>query len=221
MSVIKKSLKVLVPYGLVRLREMSIAKRAVAERERKQSLFDGDDWLFKRVLAESKLYGEYGCGDSTKWVLKNSNANVLSVDTSKDWIEKVKAAAPGSEERLCMEHVDLGELANWGRPVGYERRASIPRYTDFLWSTDRLPDTVLIDGRFRVCCFLTCLSKAKAGTRLLFDDYTIRPQYHVVESYVSRKEECGRQCLFEVPSKSEIDVERLERDIEAFRLVMD
>jgi len=40
------------------------------------------------------------------------------------------------------------------------------------------------------------LKFADAGTRILFDDYTNRPQYHIAENYVPRVRVCGRQCLF-------------------------
>ena len=51
-------------------------------------------------------------------------------------------------------------------------------------------------------------------TKIIFDDYVNRPQYHFVEKYVSRINECGRQCLFVVPSKSEIDMDSLNKDID-------
>ena len=44
---------------------------------------------------------------------------------------------------------------------------------------------------------------------------------HFIEKYVSRINECGRQCLFIVPSKSKIDIASLNKDIDAFRFVMD
>ena len=34
------------------------------------SLFDGDDSLFKKSIKDIKIYGEYGCGLSSKWMLK-------------------------------------------------------------------------------------------------------------------------------------------------------
>ena len=54
-------------------------------------LFDGDDSLFKDLLKNSKNYGEYGCGLSTEWVLKNTNADIVSVDSSKVWINKISS----------------------------------------------------------------------------------------------------------------------------------
>ena len=39
-------------------------------------LFAGDDKLFKQILTNSKYYGEYGVGHSTKWVYKNTYAKI-------------------------------------------------------------------------------------------------------------------------------------------------
>ena len=53
-------------------------------------LFDNDDILFKKYLMKSYVFAEYGCGQSTYWALKNTTAQILSVDTSIEWIKKIK-----------------------------------------------------------------------------------------------------------------------------------
>ena len=217
-EVIKKVIKGLTPYGVVRL----VEKLQEPPPPPPSTLFDGDDALFKSILVNTQLYGEFGCGASTKWVLSNTNAEVLAVDTSKHWIEEVTMALDAeSERRARFLHVDLGELGDWGRPKSYEKTSHFPMYTDWLWNQPRKPDTVLIDGRFRVCSFLTSLKYADEGTNIIFDDYTDRPHYHVVEKFLPRESACGRQCLFKVPSRSQIDFEDLESEIRNFRYVMD
>ena len=62
------------------------------------SLFDGDDHLFKEILLNVDTYGEYGCGASTEWVFKNTNANIYSVDSSKIWANKVKEISKKSNK---------------------------------------------------------------------------------------------------------------------------
>ena len=79
----------------------------------------------------------------------------------------------------------------------------------------------MIDGRFRVCCFLTSLKFADPGTIIIFDDYSKRPYYHYVEKYVSSFKSYGNQSLFIVPPKNELDMVSLNKDIEAFRFVME
>tara|TARA_Y100001968_G_scaffold212470_1_gene195647 strand:+ start:71 stop:709 length:639 start_codon:yes stop_codon:yes gene_type:complete len=185
------------------------------------SLFDGDDFLFKKSIEDIKIYGEYGCGQSSGWMLKNTKSKVISVDSSKEWVEKVKTENKNYLSRLIINHIDLGKLGDWGKPVSYLMCSNFSDYTDYIWKQAEKPTLVLVDGRFRVCCFLTSLKFSDPGTKIIFDDYVNRPHYHFIEKYVSRISECGRQCLFIVPLKSEIDMDSLDKDIDAFRFVMD
>ena len=184
-------------------------------------LFDGDDSLFKDLLKNSKNYGEYGCGLSTEWVLNNTNANILSVDSSKEWIDKISSKNVEYKKRLKLQHIDLGKVENWGRPVGYEKSYNFINYFKWIWTQDILPDTVLIDGRFRVCCFLTSIKYANENTKIIFDDYNNRPYYHVVEKFVKKEQTCGRQALFIVKNKNDINIDLLNIEINNFHYVMD
>ena len=184
-------------------------------------LFDGDDSLFKDLLKNSKNYGEYGCGLSTEWVLNNTNANILSVDSSKEWIDKISSKNVEYEKRLKLQHIDLGKVENWGRPVGYEKSYNFINYFNWIWTQDILPDTVLIDGRFRVCCFLTSIKYANENTKIIFDDYNNRPYYHVVEKFIKKEQTCGRQTLFIVKNKNKINFDLLNIEINNFHYVMD
>jgi hypothetical protein len=190
-------------------------------KENPDTLFDGDDSLFKNEVKSAIVYGEYGCGKSTKWVLNNTSSQVIVVDTSSDWIAEVKNDNRKNNARLNIHYSDLGELKEWGRPASYLKHNNFSDYTDYIWSQKDKPDVILVDGRFRVCCFLTSLKFAKEGTKIIFDDYTNRAYYHFVEKYVPRIKECGRQCLFIVPPKSSIDMAELNKDIEKFRYVME
>lgn len=180
-------------------------------------LFGGDDNLFKDEIKKVDVYAEYGCGQSTLWVLNNTSANVISVDTSSDWIDSVKQDNQNNKDRLNIHHSDLGEVGEWGRPLSYKKKNNFPDYTNYIWMQKESPEMVLVDGRFRVCCFLTSVKYAKEGTLILFDDYINRSHYHFVEKYVNRSKECGRQCMFIVPSKSDLDMNELDKDIASYR----
>ena len=182
------------------------------------SLFDGDDQLFKKIVPSIKCYAEYGCGKSTIWVANNSKALIYSIDTSQEWITSVRSEI-GNREAV-LKWIDCGELRDWGTPLTYEKRASFLRYAKSVWLDNFNPDTVLIDGRFRVLCFLNSLKYADEGTRIIFDDYIDRPHYHIVEEFVSRSEVCGRQCLFVVPPREDIDLALVDSMIEKFEYVM-
>lgn len=214
----KKFLKFILPPMLI-----SVLSFVVNYRKQKNPniLFDGDDFLFKQEMKKAKVYGEYGCGKSTKWVINNTNSQVISVDSSSYWVAKVKNDIQKNNGRLNLHYSDLGDIGEWGRPLNYLRHNNFSDYTDYIWSQKEKPNIVLVDGRFRVCCFLTTLKFADEGTMIFFDDYTIRPHYHFVEKYLLPVKECGRQCLFVVPSKTKFDINDLNKDISKFRYVFE
>jgi len=186
--------------------------------EDKDSLFDGQDQLFKRVIATAKCYGEYGCGASTVWVAEHTKARIRSIDTSKAWINSVRHTIGNRQADLLW--INCGEVGDWGMPLDYKKRRNFSHYAGALWQDGSIPDTVLVDGRFRVLCFLTTLKYAPAGTRILFDDYIDRPHYHIVEEFVPRAASCGRQCLFIVPPKQKLDMMAIDKMIEKFEYVL-
>ena len=181
-------------------------------------LFEGDCSLFKKHLNDCKVYGEYGMGQSTLWVFQNTDSEILAVDTSQDWVNKVKSKI-NSDPRVKINWVDLGKIGRWGRPKSYVKRKFIYDYLDFLWKDDIKPEIVLVDGRFRVACFLYSLLKGKPGTKIFFDDYTNRPYYHVVEEYLKPIETSGRQALFLIPEG--LDYNKIKLTMEHFVHVMD
>ena len=197
-----------------------IRSRMPAAKANEDVLFDGDDAMFKQVAASACTYGEYGCGASTVWMAHHSECLILSVDSSEAWLGTVRQKL-GAVARVHLHHAELGAIGNWGRPVSYERGDNFADYTDWIWAQDALPDVVLVDGRFRVCCFLTCLLNASKGTQILFDDYTDRPHYHFVERFLAPARTCGRQALFSAPGHAEVDGVELRKAIDQFRFVMD
>ena len=163
------------------------------------TLFDGDDGLFKELIKLAQIYFEYGCGKSTEFVFKYSNATIFSVDTSNDWVRKIKSLEGfESSDRLNISWVDVGDVSDWGYPTTFQMRHNFKKYAELLWFNNQIPDLVLIDGRFRVYSFLTSVKFAPIGTKILFDDYTIRPFYHVIEEFCPKLDTCGRQALFEI-----------------------
>ena len=178
------------------------------------TLFDGDDSLFKEVIRETQVYGEYGCGLSTEWVAQNTDCDVISVDTSKQWVDKVLSK---TTRKVNLSYIDVGPVGGWGTPLTMSKAENFIKYAENIWQQDESPDTVLIDGRFRVCCFLVSLKYCKVNTKIIFDDYTTRPQYHYIEKYAKPIKTFGRQALFIISSKDNIDSDELAIDIEKFR----
>lgn len=187
-------------------------------RLQKPRLFDGDDAMFRSRLQGVSVYGEYGMGASSRWVLANTSAKVIAVDTSEAWVDAVRTAFE-DEPRLTATWIDVGPLGDWGTPLGFTRSDNFERYFNEIWTGEDQPEVVLVDGRFRVACFLTSLLRAAPGARIIFDDYGDRPHYHVVEDFLKPVETCGRQALFIVPEA--LDRDLIEKRREAFRYVRD
>ena len=155
--------------------------------------------MFHKHVADAGSYAEYGCGGSTRFVLDNTKATVVSVDTSADWVECVRKLAGPHSSRLDIIAVDVGPLGDWGTPLGYSRRANFRTYVELPLSRASQPDVVLVDGRFRVASFLHALLSTRAGTTILFDDYSVRPEYHLVEEICHPIERTERMVRFVTP----------------------
>ena len=170
----------------------------MSKREQQEIiLFDGDDYLFKKYLINCDYYFEYGVGSSTRWVLENTKSKIISVDTDKKWINTIDVS--NNDSRIKLNWINLGDLENWGRPKSYEYRDQFINYISNVWNFNKKADVILIDGRFRVACFLYSLMNAKVNSLIIFDDYNNRAYYHVIEEIITIYEICGRQALFKVP----------------------
>lgn len=186
------------------------------------SLFNGEQnaLLFKKYIQNCRVYGEYGCGLSTDYVLKNTNCPIISIDSSSEWVALVKKKANYSKQ-LDIYYIDVGVVGDWGRPIDYEKRENFKDYVNQLWEQNLKPDLVLIDGRFRVACFLNCLLKSPIGTVIIFDDYTNRPEYHLVEEFIDITESYGRQAVFINYELSDYQKNEITILLDQFSYVMD
>lgn len=156
-------------------------------------------------LSQASVFLEYGAGGSTALAARLGVATIVSVESSPEWVEKVRAAvlAPGAQ--LHLLHADIGRTGDWGRPVDRKAIERWHLYPEAGWrrlhELGLSPDLVLIDGRFRVACFCVSLLSARPGTVLLFDDYAGRAQYHVVEAFCPVSAMHERMAEFHVPEQ--------------------
>ena len=209
---IKQNIKLFIPEIFF------ILTRFILSLLKKNQLFDGYDKLFKQVISDKIIYGEYGCGKSTLFVMKNFKIPVYSVDTSKFWVDKIQKK---NNSFLNIKHIDVGEIGNWGRPKSYKYRNNFLDYINWIWEQKLKPNVILIDGRFRVSCFLTSLKFSEEGTKIIFDDYAARKHYHIVEEFLKPDQFNERQALFIVPNKSKLDIKKIELEINKFSYVID
>ncbi len=118
-------------------------------------------------------------------------------------------------------HADIGPTASWGWPAGLgqpsaERLRQFDAYSDFPEMALR-PNLILIDGRFRVACFLKAI-KALDGASdctIVFDDYADRPFFHSIEQFVPKTQMVGRMAVFKPTPIA--DPEAFDHHLEIYR----
>lgn len=166
--------------------------------------------LFKNLANKSQCYLEFGAGGSTLHMIKNTNTrHIVSVDSDKEWVKNINECVDSSQKhRLHIEHCNIGPVGAWGVPRNQSHIDNYWRYMSMPWEYVEgnflIPDLILIDGRFRVACFLYSLLCAKLETTILFDDYTERPEYFIVEKFCKLNLTAGRMALFKVSKEYSI-----------------
>lgn len=154
------------------------------------------------AYAEAQVVLEYGAGGSTLVGAEGAGKTVFSVESDPAWVARLQgwfaANPPGA--KVHLHHVDIGPIQSWGQPAGDSHWRNWVSYPFSVWDRPDFiqPDVVLIDGRFRVACFMAVLAGIDRPVTVLFDDYVNRPAYHRVERLVSPVGTIGRMALFEI-----------------------
>ena len=160
------------------------------------------------LLRDSQGYLEYGTGGSTVLASRMGVPRIIGVESDRRWLEAVrhKIGLSDTSSGLELLHVDIGPTGDWGFPVSDIGWRQFAEYPAAPWRAENardIVDLIMIDGRFRVACFLTSLLFARPKTRILFDDYYDRPYYFSVEAFVQPVARHDRIAEFVVPAEIE------------------
>jgi hypothetical protein len=158
---------------------------------------------FAKALNGATCLLEYGCGGSTVYACEVARVpTVISVDSDAAWVDEVKTSLKDAETNLLISHCNIGTIASWGYPKSNDGFENFWRYMVQPWDVAKdhghRPDVILVDGRFRVACFLFSLLAGAPGATILFDDYFDRPEYFVVEEFCELVERHGRLGVFRI-----------------------
>lgn len=194
--------------------------------ESKESEIDdllySENWeLFRKYAPLCQNYAEWGSGLSTFYVAGlESSKKIITVETDREWVSKITSVSIFNPEKIHVRYVDFGKVVSWGRPEGYSKIENVWNYSSAPFRGNSQPDLILVDGRFRVHCFLESLLKSKRGSKIVFDDYVNRPWYQIVERFIQPVEVSGRQALFVVNTRFS-DRWKIRRLSRSFSYVMD
>jgi hypothetical protein len=152
------------------------------------AMLDTELALFESVVACSKAYAEFGCGGSTAYAAHLVADSVTSVESSLEWLEKTQTFCMQKKLRVKPHfvHTDIGLTRTLGYPADDSCMGKWPNYHTTIWtSVESLvkADTYLIDGRFRVACFMQAMLHTSVHGIVLMHDYANRPEYHVIAAF--------------------------------------
>ena len=159
---------------------------------------------------------EYGTGGSTLMAAEMPGKVIFAVESDRYWLSMMRAwmvAHPGAST-VNLHRADVGPTRRWGHPRNEVRWRHYADYPLGVWERDDFlhPDVVLIDGRFRVGCFLATILRITRPVTILFDDYLPRLAYRAVEEWFAPVAITGRMAQFQV-SPVALDPARLRHVI--------
>jgi hypothetical protein len=140
--------------------------------------------LLESFLRHSDNYLEFGSGGSTVAAARLVRHHVTAVDSSRDWLANVEQAclAEGCPLKPVLIHADIGPIGAWGMPTDPAVRDRWPSYYEAPWEhpAGLDADLFLVDGRFRVACFMKTLLNCQPDSRIMIHDFASRVAYHVI-----------------------------------------
>jgi hypothetical protein len=155
--------------------------------------------FLRKAFSGAQVILEYGSGGSTL-LAAGGGRRVFSVESDRDWADRVAAELAHMSDRAQVHHVDIGPTGEWGAPTDENAHRRFHTYALSVWDRPDfvVPDLVLIDGRFRASCLVAVLLRATKPVTVLFDDYLRRRYYHGVERLARKEEMVGRMARFTV-----------------------
>lgn len=188
------------------------------------TMSDGELKILHQKLETTQHYLEFGSGDST--VHASGYKNILridSVESSHQYIDEnlipqtvVNQAI--KDERLHFHIVDLGKTKSWGYPVDDSKKHLWPNYSLCPFISPSKHDLVLIDGRFRVACALSCLLNTPDNCTIMIHDFWNRPKLYFLLRYFEVQHQVDKLGVF--TKKPNLDNQKIARQLRRYQYIV-
>jgi hypothetical protein len=163
---------------------------------------------FESFACASRRFLEFGSGGSTVLAAKHVADRIISIDSSNEWLEKVRAEVNEGPE-IVLKAIDIGSVGEWGYPSDQSSKERWPDYSREPWVDPRCveSDLFLIDGRFRISCFCETLARASIGSIILIHDFD-RPHYQILNGLARQIARAERLSAFIKDGNSRVETAR-------------
>ena len=141
--------------------------------------------FLQKIYSDAKYIVEYGSGGSTLLAAK-LNKHIITVESCVEWLVELMGSYKENDYpgNIVPIWANIGKTGNWGYPIDQNAWKKWKEYSILPWryclEHEMDPDVVLIDGRFRVSCFISTCIYIKKKTLIIFDDFVDRKNYHVI-----------------------------------------
>jgi hypothetical protein len=176
---------------------------------------------FALLLSSANSYVEFGCGGSTVLACTLITKSIITIDSSREWLDRVARACRRTVAKVQprLVHADIGPTGDWGRPSDESCKDRWGLYSTAVWEVEgaNAADLYLVDGRFRVACFIETLLRCRADAVVVMHDYAPRAEYHIVETFARPFLACSTLSAF--IRRSDFDRVNAAEVLERFRYV--
>lgn len=156
---------------------------------------------FSFFMKKENIYFEFGSGGSTN-IASYYKLKVYSVESDAKWHNKLKTNG------IIANYITIDLKSNYFGFPGNDTSLKDWKVYIQAYKKEYNADIILIDGRFRVACALDIFSKIRNDTLVIFHDYNIRKEYHIIEDYYLKIKEwlnlavfIKRKNIFSIPKK--------------------
>ena len=157
--------------------------------------------FFKNEINMAKIYLEYGSGKTTL-LAKKLEKDFYSIESDKNFYKYLKKKLNNSD-RLILK--DFGYTYYWSFPINFEKKKEKLHKVANSYSNDilkelekknKIPDLILVDGRYRVLVGLRLYNffkDKKNKFKIIFDDLNSKREYYnILHDYFEIKIISGR-----------------------------
>ena len=177
--------------------------------------------MFYKHLNNATNYFEFGSGGSTyQSSIKDNIKKIYSVESDPIWVKKVRDETILNKHKIEYIFCEMKTLPHtWGRPGVGSTLNDWKNYSNSILNKENI-DFLLIDGRFRVACCLKSFECLRNSSKICFDDFLNRKNYHVVLDYFEIIEHTSDNCMVILQKKSNV-LKPSKELIEQYEKIMD